>query len=126
MALRPNKGAAGYDGNIMGYQRDAMYTRVAPASRHKSSRACQAQSPADAANAQQTQHALNQEQAYAGRLVNHDMQHFNIRFAHALAGKAGNTANGLFHIALYNTLASRKNLALHGQIVRSDGGIHCR
>ena len=93
---------------------------------HKINRACQAQNPTGAAIAQPNTARHNQEQAYACRLINHDMQHFNIRFAHALASKAGNTANGFFHIALYNTLARRKNLALHGQVVCSDSGIHCR
>lgn len=67
-----------------------------------------------------------QNQAPARSLINHDVQHFNIRFAHALAGQTGNTADGFFHIALHNTLASGKNLALHGEIVRCDGGIHSR
>lgn len=67
-----------------------------------------------------------QDQAQARRLINHDMQHFNIRFAHALAGQTGDTADGFFHIALHNALASGKHLALHGEIVRGDGGIHRR
>ena len=105
----------------------AQNCKTAPIS-HKSKRACQAQTRQArqwrSKNGTSVDQAQAQNQTQACRLINHDMQHFNIRFAHALAGQTGNTADGFFHIALHNALASGKNLALHGEIVGSDGGIH--
>ena len=49
-----------------------------------------------------------QDHARTRRLINHDMQHFNIRFAHALAGQTGNAADGFFHITFHDALASGK------------------
>ena len=97
--------------------------------RHKSNRACQAKPGRRGKRAANTARPnLKQAQDYARTrsLINHDVQHFNICFAHALASQAGNAADGFFHIAFHNALARRKNLALHGEIVGSDGGIHCR
>lgn len=91
---------------------------------NKSNRACQAKTGRRGKRAANTARP-NQKQAQPRRLINHDVQHFNIRFSHALAGQTGDTADGFFHIAFHNTLARRKNLALHGEIVRGDGGIHC-